>query len=162
VGSSVCLIFDEPYYAIGLGWLGGFFVCLWMYYLHEYLEQYYGMYDTNGVLYLHGFTGILGAVAGMIATGVAKIRWSDTGHRILGLDFSYIFYQEYHKQAEYQIAVMAISLGFGVIWGIVTGLVIRYFKWFKSRHEPNFSDTRDYWTPKDFTIYSKRVEAGGP
>lgn len=109
------------------------------------------LWDTSGVFFLHGVAGLISAVIGAIVTGSYQAEGVRDG--IHGVPFFQVFGAENEEQAQAQWATMFISLGIAFGGGLFTGLAMRYLPGLRHRslkEVPNFTDHRDWKTPRDF------------
>jgi ammonium transporter Rh len=119
VGSSSDLVIG-PGSAIVIGFCAGFLsVCVYVY-LQPYLEQKIGLSDTCGVQALHAAPGILGAISGAFACESAS-----RDHSLYGDSFDSVF-PHGDKQASYQIAALAVTIGMSLVGGYATGLFTKF------------------------------------
>lgn len=70
VGSSADLVI-QPWGAVLLGCVAGGISVLGYVYIQPFLKRKFGLMDTCGVMNLHGLPGLIGAISGAIAAGVA-------------------------------------------------------------------------------------------
>ncbi|KAM6954610.1 ammonium transporter Rh type A [Aplochiton taeniatus] len=92
-----------PYGAMLIGLVAGVISTLGFKYLTPVLASKLGIQDTCGVHNLHGMPGILGGLAGIVAVALGK---KDGG------------------SATMQAAALASSLGFALVGGSITGLMM--------------------------------------
>ncbi|KAJ3607073.1 hypothetical protein NHX12_026588 [Muraenolepis orangiensis] len=111
-----------PFGAMLIGLVAGIISTLGFKYLTPILASKLGIQDTCGVHNLHGMPGILGGLAGIIAVALGK----KDGH------------------ATMQAAALASSLGFALIGGAVTGLIMKLPFWAQPPDQNCFDDSI-YW-----------------
>jgi ammonium transporter Rh len=102
---------------------------------YEYLEQFiqdkFGIYDSCGVNNLHGIPGILGGIFSAIAIAAySSSPVSDTTqasylpfYPVAGTDLN-IHGRTFYQQGGCQIAAIFISMGIGIGFGLIAGLLI--------------------------------------
>lgn len=112
-----------PFGAMLIGFVAGIISTLGFKFLSPILASNLGIQDTCGVHNLHGMPGILGGVASIIAVGLGKKE-----------GFS----------AAMQAAALASSLGFAVIGGAVTGLIMK-LPFLGQPPDQNCFDDSIYW-----------------
>lgn len=112
-----------PFGAMLIGFVAGIISTLGFKFLSPILASNLGIQDTCGVHNLHGMPGILGGVASIVAVGLGKKE----GFR-----------------AAMQAAALASSLGFAVIGGAVTGLIMK-LPFLGQPPDQNCFDDSIYW-----------------
>ncbi|XP_072217820.1 ammonium transporter Rh type A [Leuresthes tenuis] len=112
----------EPFGAMLIGLTAGIISTLGFKYLSPILASNLGIQDTCGVHNLHGMPGILGGLAGIVAVALGKKNGS----------------------AAMQAAALASSLGFALIGGVITGLIMKLPFWGQPPDQNCFDDSI-YW-----------------
>ncbi|KAM6915541.1 ammonium transporter Rh type A [Xenentodon cancila] len=112
----------EPFGAMVIGLIAGIISTLGFKFLSPILASNLGIQDTCGVHNLHGMPGILGGLAGIVAVALGKKEGS----------------------AAMQAAALASSLGFALIGGAVTGLIMKLPFWGQPPDKNCFDDSI-YW-----------------
>ncbi|KAM3603644.1 uncharacterized protein V6R79_026392 [Siganus canaliculatus] len=112
----------EPYGAMMIGFVAGIISTLGFKYLTPILASNLGIQDTCGVHNLHGMPGILGGLAGIVAVALGKKDGT----------------------AAMQAAALASSLGFALVGGAVTGLIMKLPFWGQPPDQNCFDDSI-YW-----------------
>ncbi|KAM9704695.1 ammonium transporter Rh type A [Menidia menidia] len=112
----------EPFGAMLIGLTAGIISTLGFKYLSPILSSNLGIQDTCGVHNLHGMPGILGGLAGIVAVALGKKDGSAT----------------------MQGAALASSLGFALIGGAITGLIMKLPFWGQPPDQNCFDDSI-YW-----------------
>uniref|UniRef100_A0A672GHQ3 Ammonium transporter Rh type A n=1 Tax=Salarias fasciatus TaxID=181472 RepID=A0A672GHQ3_SALFA len=115
-----------PFGAMLIGLVAGIISTLGFKFLTPILASNLGIQDTCGVHNLHGMPGILGGLAGIVA--VLK-------------PFSLLYFR---GTAAMQAAALASSLGFALVGGAVTGLIMRLPFWGQPPDQNCFDDSI-YW-----------------
>nr|ANV82514.1 ammonium transporter Rh type A [Clarias batrachus] len=112
-----------PYGAMLIGVFAGVISTIGFKFLTPILASRLGIQDTCGVHNLHGMPGILGGLAGIVAAALGKKK-----------DIS----------PSYQAAALASSLGFALIGGTITGLILKLPFWGQPPDQNCFDDSL-YW-----------------
>ncbi|CAN9507890.1 unnamed protein product [Ophioblennius macclurei] len=112
-----------PFGAMLIGLVAGIISTVGFKYLTPILASNLGIQDTCGVHNLHGMPGILGGLAGIVAVALGK---SEKG------------------SAAMQAAALASSLGFALVGGAITGLIMRLPFWGQPPDQNCFDDSL-YW-----------------
>uniref|UniRef100_A0A3P9J6R5 Ammonium transporter Rh type A n=1 Tax=Oryzias latipes TaxID=8090 RepID=A0A3P9J6R5_ORYLA len=112
----------QPFGAMLIGVVAGIISTLGFKYLSPVLASKLGIQDTCGVHNLHGMPGILGGLAGIVAVALGKKDGS----------------------AAMQAAALASSLGFALIGGAITGLIMKLPVWGQPPDQNCFDDSI-YW-----------------
>ncbi|KAI1897700.1 hypothetical protein AGOR_G00085980 [Albula goreensis] len=124
VAVGTCADMDiEPFGAMMIGLVAGIISTLGFKYLTPILAANLGIQDTCGVHNLHGMPGILGGLAGIVAVAMGKKK---------------------EGNAAMQAAALASSIGFALIGGAVTGLIMRLPVWGQPPDQNCFDDSI-YW-----------------
>nr|AGA93878.1 RhAG [Porichthys notatus] len=116
-----------PYGAMLIGLLAGIISTLGFKYLNPILASSLGIHDTCGVHNLHGMPGILGGLAGIVAVALGKKE----------------------GQASMQAAALASSLGFALVGGAITGLIMKLPFWGQPPDQNCFDDSLYWEVPED-------------
>jgi ammonium transporter Rh len=134
VVGGACQIFTNPAGSLVIGIFAGIVSCLGFRYLQAKLEKSIGLYDSCGVLNLHGIPGVLGGIFTAIAVAAYNSSpINDTNvtqylqfypNPATGLN---MYGRNFLGQGGIQIAAIFISLGIGIGFGIIAGLVIRLY-----------------------------------
>ncbi|RVE55726.1 hypothetical protein OJAV_G00228930 [Oryzias javanicus] len=112
----------QPFGAMLIGVVAGIISTLGFKYLSPVLASNLGIQDTCGVHNLHGMPGILGGLAGIVAVALGK----KDGYPSM------------------QAAALASSLGFALIGGAITGLIMKLPVWGQPPDQNCFDDAI-YW-----------------
>ncbi|XP_020351827.1 ammonium transporter Rh type A [Oncorhynchus nerka] len=111
-----------PFGAMIIGFVAGIVSTLGFKFLTPILASNLGIQDTCGVHNLHGMPGILGGIAGIVAVALGKKDGS----------------------AVMQAAALASSLGFALVGGAMTGLIMKLPFWGQPPDQNCFDDSI-YW-----------------
>ncbi|KAJ8008772.1 hypothetical protein DPEC_G00081890 [Dallia pectoralis] len=111
-----------PFGAMLIGFVAGIISTLGFKFLSPILASSLGIQDTCGVHNLHGMPGILGGIAGIVAVALGKKDGS----------------------AAMQAAALASSLGFALVGGAITGLVMK-LPFLSQPPDQNCFDDSIYW-----------------
>lgn len=112
-----------PFGAMLIGVFAGIISTLGFKFLTPILASHLGIQDTCGVHNLHGMPGILGGLAGIVAASLDKKPKITPG---------------------YQAAALASSLGFALVGGAITGLILKLPFWGQPPDQNCFDDSL-YW-----------------
>uniref|UniRef100_A0A3Q2Q1I9 Ammonium transporter Rh type A n=1 Tax=Fundulus heteroclitus TaxID=8078 RepID=A0A3Q2Q1I9_FUNHE len=112
----------QPFGAMLIGLVAGIISTLGFKHLSPILSSNLGIQDTCGVHNLHGMPGVLGGLAGIVAVAMGKAKGS----------------------AAMQAAALASSLGFALIGGAITGLIMKLPIWGQPPDQNCFDDSL-YW-----------------
>ncbi len=155
IGSSASLILYPWITMLTANFIGILTVFL-MYYWPK-VEQVLGFNDSNGIFYLHGIPGVLGAIQGIIATSAQKKWHNEDGDTIFGVPYPQVFGVESANQDHVQGGFLFISAGLGIAAGVVAGLLIRLFPGLKVKPNVDYSDAREWRVPDDFPPLVSRI-----
>uniref|UniRef100_A0A674E7D2 Ammonium transporter Rh type A n=1 Tax=Salmo trutta TaxID=8032 RepID=A0A674E7D2_SALTR len=123
VAVGTCADMDiGPFGAMIIGFVAGIVSTLGFKFLTPILASNLGIQDTCGVHNLHGMPGILGGIAGIVAVALGKKDGS----------------------AAMQAAALASSLGFALVGGAMTGLIMKLPFWGQPPDQNCFDDSI-YW-----------------
>ncbi|XP_023830098.1 ammonium transporter Rh type A [Salvelinus sp. IW2-2015] len=123
VAVGTCADMDiGPFGAMIIGFVAGIVSTLGFKFLTPILASNLGIQDTCGVHNLHGMPGILGGIAGIVAVALGKKDGS----------------------AAMQAAALASSLGFALVGGSITGLIMKLPFWGQPPDQNCFDDSI-YW-----------------
>uniref|UniRef100_A0A7N6FCJ5 Ammonium transporter Rh type A n=1 Tax=Anabas testudineus TaxID=64144 RepID=A0A7N6FCJ5_ANATE len=111
-----------PVGAMVIGFVAGIISTLGFKYLSPILASKLGIQDTCGVHNLHGMPGILGGLAGIVAVALGKKK----------------------GEATMQAAALGSSLGFALVGGALTGLIMKLPIWGQPPDQNCFDDSV-YW-----------------
>lgn len=128
----------EPFGAMLIGTIAGIVSVLGYRYLSPFLKARIGLKDTCGIHNLHGMPGLIGGIAGIIASAAAGRTTNGYGnHEYVrfpsGVDNAmYLVWPDRanhgaSRQAANQLAFLAICLGLGLVGGALTGAIISLF-----------------------------------
>lgn len=127
----------EPFGAMLIGTCAGIVSVLGYRYLSPFLKKHIDLKDTCGIHNLHGMPGLLGGIAGIIATAAAGSGDGYGPHEYSrfpsGVDNGmYLVWPDRanhgaSRQAANQLAFLAICLGLAFVGGSLTGAIISLF-----------------------------------
>lgn len=112
-----------PFGAMLIGFVAGIISTVGFKYLSPILASNLGIQDTCGVHNLHGLPGILGGLAGIVAAALGKKDGAS---------------------ATMQAAALGSSLGFALVGGTITGLIMKLPFWGQPPDQNCFDDSI-YW-----------------
>lgn len=127
IGGS-CNLLLVPYAALIVGFVGGIISTLGFEFIGKPCAKIYKLYDTAGILYLHGIPGVLGSIVTAITVAcMTRKRWNPENSLI---DARYqiipkLADRSLSKQAGFQIAVEVITIAIASASGALTGLLMR-------------------------------------
>lgn len=143
VGAIAQLVI-QPWGALLVGIVGSLLSVIGYRYILVKLELRFKIYDTRGVLASHGFSGLLGAVACIIATGMANYNtYKSSLYRIYPARAPMANTTAYYDltqfapdippgldrsaglQAAYQASGLIVTIAFAIVGGLLTGLIVR-------------------------------------
>jgi ammonium transporter Rh len=109
-----------------VGAFGGVVSTLGYSFFQDFLKEKIGLYDTAGVNNLHGIPGVLGGLISAIAISVYTTDPLNNSTQQSYLNFySNTFYgRSFNTQGAIQVAGTFISVGIGVGFGIIAGLIM--------------------------------------
>jgi ammonium transporter Rh len=107
----------EPVGAMIVGFVAGAFCVVGYVFILPALETKLGLYDTCGVQNLHGYSGIIGGLASVIAISTM----SEGKYAVLGLG------ETQKKQALQQLIALVITLLIAIVSGLFTGFLMKIF-----------------------------------
>jgi len=119
-----------PFGAMLIGLVAGVISTLGFKFLTPILASNLGIQDTCGVHNLHGMPGILGGLAGIVAVAMGKAG---------------------KGTAALQAAALASSLGFALVGGAVTGLIMKLPFWGQPPDQNCFDDSIYWEVPEEET-----------
>jgi ammonium transporter Rh len=98
------------------------------------------VFDTRGAIILHGFCGLMGGLASVIACG------GTANGNFYGQESSLIFPRSLPLQGGYQGAAIVITLGISLLSGLVAGLGILFLRRIVTFHtfDTLFTDRREF------------------
>ncbi|KAJ5073004.1 rh50 isoform b [Anaeramoeba ignava] len=142
VGTTADL-FIYPVGALSCGVAGGLVSTLGFAYFAPKIEKFFGVQDTCGVQFLHGWPGIVGGLAGVIATKIANEHPS----RYLAERSFHAFFHRGGDQPEIQLAALGITLGIAIFGGLFTGFILKLGT--QNALNP-FNDSEFWEVPQEF------------
>lgn len=142
-----CEYVIDPGSALLIGFLTGLISVAGYAYLTPFLERKIGLHDCLGITNLHFIPGVLGCLAGVVATGAGTNSGSGST-AYPPSDYSLLFPRG-SSQPGYQFAGLATSIAMGMICGAVTSLVMRFClpKSQQTMPEERFLDTAHWEVP---------------
>jgi len=151
IGTLADLII-QPWAAILVGMVAGTVSVLGFHYITPLLSHKLRIHDTCGVNNLHGMPGIISGLGGILAAGLATPEtYGDGLLKVFSVEGRTV-----GQLAGYQAAALGVSLGFAVVGGLITGLILRLPIWDQPRGEQIFDD-EDYWLMPSATLEAVHV-----
>uniref|UniRef100_A0A4W4EW70 Ammonium transporter Rh type A n=1 Tax=Electrophorus electricus TaxID=8005 RepID=A0A4W4EW70_ELEEL len=140
-----------PFGAMVIGVMAGIISTLGFKFLTPKFASKLGIQDTCGVHNLHGMPGLLGGMAGIIATALhKKEKVILSSHPTLGIVYSpwyfrlVFYFSPTSAFPQKQAAALASSIGFALVGGAITGLVMKIPFWGQPPDQNCFDDSV-YW-----------------
>ncbi|KAJ3446681.1 rh50 isoform b [Anaeramoeba flamelloides] len=139
-------LYISPIGSLIIGLVTGFFVAIGTSLLQPTLKQIIGFQDTVGVGTLHLIPGIIGGFSGMIATAIGE-----NDKTVYNGAYENIF-PKGDDQLKYQFICLVTSLGMAILFGIISGFVIRFFS-IKPR---NYFNDSEHFLEESFDFSSQK------
>ncbi|XP_074653098.1 ammonium transporter Rh type B-B-like [Tubulanus polymorphus] len=178
VGTSADMMI-QPWGAIMIGTVAAIVSVVGFKFLTPFLSDRLKIHDTCGVNNLHGMPGILAAIAGAVAAGVASSSTYGNSlyevfparapavnstalndiNKELGIEGG--LNRSAGVQAGYQIAALAMTLGSSIGGGAITGLLAKISFFEPQTGGDIFSDKRYWEVPADEEAVSVRYVSNG-
>ncbi|XP_060707488.1 ammonium transporter Rh type A-like isoform X1 [Hemiscyllium ocellatum] len=133
----------HPYGSLLIGFTAGIISTVGFKYLTPIFASKLNIHDTCGVHNLHGMPGILGGLAGIIASAMASENVYGAG-----LIQTFPAGRSGIEQAGYQAAGLGVSLGVALIGGTITGFILCISFWGQPPDQNCFDDDI-YWELPD-------------
>ena len=128
-------LFAHAVHPMYIGGIAGIICTLCFNYLTPLYEMCY-LFDTRGVLNLHGIPSLIGAIASSIAALTSVGQTFNLNNSIEGNRFNN---RSNYSQGGFQFLGWLISMGIGLGGGILTGLLLRIWR-FSGIPEDTFGD----------------------
>ena len=122
IGSASSLVVSA-YIAMCIGAAAGFVAVLGELKLARVFQERLKLHDTRGVNNLHGLPGILGGLAGSLATTLSAQTFNEDG-----IDQIFAAVDDgrtVQQQGLYQALALAVSLGMAIVGGLVVGFLVQ-------------------------------------
>ncbi|XP_069696076.1 ammonium transporter Rh type A isoform X1 [Periplaneta americana] len=155
---TACDMMIYPYGALLVGVIAGTLSVIGYHYIQPFLLKTITLHDTCGVHNLHGMPGVLAGIIGAILAGMATETQygsslyeqfparGNSSHVDDGMG------RTAGGQAGYQLLAVAITLGIGLIGGVLTGLIIKIPALNKLTKEEYFDDSLFWEMPPDMEV----------
>lgn len=137
VGAAAMMM--SPAGALITGAVAGAVCVITVVFLQPWLRHWF-LDDTRNAQCVHGVSGIIGGIASMICAAIS-IHNED----LYGQDPTVAFPRG-TKQASIQLAIFFITIGFSLVPGLISGLVVRAI----TKYKVKFTDENEWTVPKDF------------
>eukprot|EP00794_Sanderia_malayensis_P000145 gene145-757_t len=160
---GVAQFFVQPWGAILIGIVGSLVSVIGFRYILVKLEMRFKVYDTRGVLATHGFPGLIGAIACIVATAMANYStYKSSLYKVFPAraptenSTAYFDLIQFEpdipaglnrsggEQAAYQVVGLVLSIAFGIFGGLLTGLVVRTSFFDPVDEHDAFNDFNDF------------------
>ncbi|XP_072355164.1 ammonium transporter Rh type A-like [Scyliorhinus torazame] len=128
-----------PYGSLLIGCVAGIISTIGFKYLTPIFASKLKIQDTCGVHNLHGMPGILGGLAGIIASAMASQQLYGDGFRL-----TFPESRNSLQQAGYQAAGLGATLAVALVGGIITGFILLIPFWGQPPDQNCFDD-QIYW-----------------
>jgi ammonium transporter Rh len=151
-----------PWSAYAVGTVAGVLAVVGLQKVNPAINRKMNVYDSRGVLSLHGISGIVGVLASAIFLVVAPTGSYPTNTRILGTD------RTTGQQAGMQLLGLLITIAIAALSGAITGVIIKLKVWNQVSPNEYFSDGQFFVVPEDYEFTSRvtskidRVEINEP
>uniref|UniRef100_A0A8C1BS78 Ammonium transporter Rh type A n=1 Tax=Cyprinus carpio carpio TaxID=630221 RepID=A0A8C1BS78_CYPCA len=137
----------QPFGAMLIGITAGIISTVGFKFLTPILASKLGIQDTCGVHNLHGMPGILGGLAGIVAAALGK---KDKYLAVLYIVVT----------ATKQACGLASSLGFALVGGLITGLIMKIPFWGQPPDQNCFDDSVFWEVPEEEEENEERLTHG--
>jgi ammonium transporter Rh len=137
----------SPAGALITGAVGGAVCVATVVFLQPWLRHWF-LDDTRNAQCVHGISGIIGGITSIICAAIS-IHNED----LYGEDPVSVF-PKGSKQASIQLAILFITLGFALIPGLISGLIVRFI----TKYQVKFTDENEWSVPKDFEPHTVENE----
>eukprot|EP00112_Aurelia_sp_Birch-Aquarium-sp1_P006324 Seg1700.6 transcript_id=Seg1700.6/GoldUCD/mRNA.D3Y31 product="Ammonium transporter Rh type B" protein_id=Seg1700.6/GoldUCD/D3Y31 len=160
---AVAQLIIPPWGTLLIGVVGSLISVIGYRYILGKLERRFKMFDTRGVLAVHGFPGLLGAMACIIATGMANYgTYKSSLYRLypaiapIKNTTAYYDLKQFEpdippglgrssgQQAAYQATGLVMSIATAIIGGLITGVLVRTQFFDPVDEEDAFNDFHDF------------------
>ena len=138
-----CNVVIYPFASLLIGFCGGIVSTLCFEFLSPFVQSKLNLFDTAGILNLHGIPGFLGGIlTSIFASSVSKEDWK------LGYshDFEKLTERSPSKQAAFQLAALFMTLGISIVGGVITGLILKTPCMFPIK---NYFVDSEYWEEEE-------------
>ncbi|XP_039595796.1 rh blood group, D antigen [Polypterus senegalus] len=125
--SATAMTTTFPWIAMTLGFTAGVISVLGYQYAKPMLDRSFSIHDTCGVLWIHGFPGIIGVLTKVIITLVM----AENIRMIL-------------KDSFIEYVALSVTLALSLVLGMITGFLLKC-KWWKPVHFHKHFDDQAYW-----------------
>ena len=116
-----CNVVINPFASLTIGFCGGVISTLCFEFLSPFVQKHLSLFDTAGILNLHGIPGFLGGIlTSIFASSVSHKRWGEGYSE----DFEKLVDRSPSKQAGFQLAALFTTLGISLAGGAITGLLL--------------------------------------
>uniref|UniRef100_A0A671QQ54 Ammonium transporter Rh type A n=1 Tax=Sinocyclocheilus anshuiensis TaxID=1608454 RepID=A0A671QQ54_9TELE len=152
VAVGTCADMDiQPFGAMVIGITAGVISTVGFKFLTPILASKLGIQDTCGVHNLHGMPGILGGLAGIVIFAISSMATN-------GFNISVLVYPS--VTATYQACGLASSLGFALVGGLITGLIMKIPFWGQPPDQNCFDDSIFWEVPEEEEENEERLTHG--
>ena len=122
--ASCCDMFAFPFPSLIIGAFAGLFSVFSYTILWKLLENFL-LFDTRGILHLHGLPGIFGGIASAIA--ISTINQNYYGNPSISIDYI-PWKRKGWDQGGFQIVGLLISLAMAILAGSIMGIILRIWR----------------------------------
>lgn len=127
-----------PGFAMLVGFVAGYVSSYGFACLQPMVEQHFGLFDTCGILNLHGIPAIIGGLASAFVTlRAGSFNAADLESVFPAISASG---RSVSSQAGFQVAYLVISICIAIVSGLATGLIIK-----NVRPSKTFYLDDEYW-----------------
>ena len=118
-----CSVIYRPGVAIMIGFTTGIISTLCIHHLTPKLLKCIGLYDTCGIHNLHGIPGLLGGIWSAVIIAFYNTGYDKTLDSLYSTNKFLNIEPDFLRQGALQIAGTFTSLGMGIGFGLVAGLI---------------------------------------
>ncbi|XP_064192804.1 ammonium transporter Rh type C-like [Anguilla rostrata] len=139
-----------PYGSLIVGFCCGILSTLGYIFITPFIERKLRIQDTCGIHNLHAMPGVIGGIVGAITAAAASKEVYGEEGLINTFDFVGPFKDRTPRiQGGYQAAGLCVAIAFGVVGGILVGMILKLPIWGDPADENCFNDEIYWEVPED-------------